>query len=259
MDRNKMIDALAESQEERLLLIHVCEKLERAAERNQPAASCFLTPRQQALLRQLLPGCAFFGGVEAAERCVAFVLPEYLTRESYFEDGPLACLRASFYEENKVSHRDVLGALMGAGIRRDAVGDICMHGKTCDILVLSELVRYLLDNLSAAGRQHMRLEHIPLCEAVKLPQVFREQRATVASLRLDSVLAAGFHLSRGAALEAISAGRVALNSLPVCKPDRPVQMSDEISLRGMGKLRLLEAGGSTRKGRIPVLFGIFSG
>ncbi|MBQ7870599.1 MAG: hypothetical protein IJ357_00450 [Oscillospiraceae bacterium] len=259
MDRNKTIAALAESEEERLLLVRVCDKLERARDRDIPAASCFLSPRQQALLRQLLPDCGFFGGTEGAERCMAFVLPEYLTAEDFFEDGPIACLRGSFYEAEAVGHRDVLGALMGAGIRRDAVGDICIHGKTCDIFIQSELTRYLLDNLSSAGRHHMQLEQISLDRAEKLPQELKEIRATVSSLRLDSIIAAGFHLSRGAAVEAVAAGRAAVNSLTTLKPDRPVQALDEISVRGLGKLRVLEVGGNTRKGRIALVLGRFLG
>lgn len=259
MDRNKTIAALAESEEERLLLVRVCDKLERAQSRDIPAASCFLSPRQQALLRQLLPDCGFFGGIEGAERAMAYVLPDYLTPEEFFEDGPIACLRGSFYEENAVGHRDVLGALMGAGIRRDAIGDICIHGKTCDIFVQAELSRYLLDNLTSAGRHYMQLKQIPLSEAEKLPQTVKEVRATVSSLRLDSIVAAGFHLSRGTAVEAISAGRAAVNSLTVLKPDRSVEVLDEISVRGLGKLRVMELGGTTKKGRIAVLLGRFLG
>lgn len=257
MDRNKTIAALAESEEERLLLVRVCDKLERARTRDIPAASCFLSPRQQALLRQLMPDCGFFGGLEGAERAMAYVLPDYLTAEDFFEDGPIACLQGTFYEENAVGHRDVLGALMGAGIRRDAIGDICIHGKTCDIFIQAELSRYLLDNLTSAGRHHMQLTQIPLSQAEKLPQALREIRATVSSLRLDSIIAAGFHLSRGAAAEAISAGRAALNSLTALKPDRGVEVLDEISVRGLGKLRVLEIGGLTKKGRIAVLLGRF--
>ena len=127
MDRNKLIVAMAESEEERLLLTHLCERLERAQQRGIPASTSFLSPREQALAHKLLPECRFYGGIESAERAVAYWLPDYLTAEDYFSDGPIACLRASFYEEDSLTHRDLLGALMGAGIRRDMVGLSLIH------------------------------------------------------------------------------------------------------------------------------------
>lgn len=258
MEQKKQIAALAESEEERMLLVRVCDRLERAQERDIPASTAFLSPREQALVRRLLPQCAFFGGTDGAERTVAFYLPDYLTREDYFDaEGPIACLRLRFYEENSLSHRDILGALMGLGIRRDAVGDICLHEKHCDIFILAELARYLLDNLTSAGRQHLSCERIALSQAEKPPQKLREVRVTVSSLRLDAVLAAAFHLSRGAAAEAVNAGRTAVNSLTSCKPDRLLAEGDEISLRGSGKFRILTLGGETKKGRLALTVGIF--
>ena len=54
-------------------------------------------------------------------------LPEYLEEENLSEeDSPLVCLRASFFDADALSHRDFLGALMGAGIARETVGDICV-------------------------------------------------------------------------------------------------------------------------------------
>ena len=257
MDRSRQIAAIADTDEERMLLVRVLDKLERAQQREMPASTGFLSPREQALLTQIMPNCLFFGGVEGADRRVAYYLPEYLTAEDFFDDGPVSCLRAEFYEENSLTHRDILGALMGAGIRRDAVGDICLRARDCDIFVLSELSRYLLDNLTGAGRQHLRLKIIPLSQAVKQAQEMKELRVTVATMRLDSVLAAGFHLSRGAATEAIRAGLASVDSLTCMKPDRLMSVSNEISLRGKGKLRILSVDGITRKGRQGVTLGIY--
>ena len=54
MDRKKQIAALTDDEGERLLLAQACERLTRAEQRGIPAATVFLTPREQALLRQLL-------------------------------------------------------------------------------------------------------------------------------------------------------------------------------------------------------------
>lgn len=257
MESNKQIEAIAQTQEEKMLLLRVCERLNRAHQRDIPAATSFLSLHEQALIKEIIPDCRFFGGTALAERKAAFYLPEYLTMEDYFSDGPIACIRASFYEDNALSHRDILGALMGSGIRRDAVGDICLHEKTCDFFVLSELTRYLLDNLTSAGRHHLHLEQIPLEDAIKLPQKMKELRITVSSLRLDGILSAAFHLSRGDTADAIRAGRAEKNSLTCLKPDRTVEENDEISLRGSGKMKILSIDGETRKGKIALTVGIY--
>lgn len=258
MDRSNRIAAVTREKEEQMLLVRALDKLERGMDREIPVHTAFLSPREQALLRQLLPNCTFFGGTAHAERKVAYYLPDYMSPEDYFsEDGPISCLRCSFYEEGAVGHRDLLGALMGTGIRRDAVGDLCIREKDCDIFVLAELEHYLLDNLLSAGRQHLQMGKIPLAAAIRPPQQLKELRVTVSTLRFDSVLAAGFHLSRSATADAIRAGLASLDSLTCLKPDRMVQEGSELSLRGKGKLKLLSVDGLTRKGRQGLTLGIY--
>ena len=204
MDRKKQIAALTDGEGERLLLAQACERLTRAEQRGIPAATVFLTPREQALLRQLLPQCRFWGGTPDAERAVAYWLPEYEDEDDYRENGPVACLRAAFFEENAVGHRDMLGALMGCGIRREAVGDLCLQPRQCDLFVTAELAPYLLDNLTSAGRAHLTLTRIAPSQADRPPQALQELRVTVSSPRLDSVISAAFHLSRGSAADAVA-------------------------------------------------------
>ena len=113
MASEKTIAALAATEEERMLLVRVCDRIERAERREQPVSTFFLTPRERTLAAQLLPQAKFFGGTEGAERTVAYYLPEYLAPEDWLADGVVACLRATFYEKNALTHRDMLGALMG--------------------------------------------------------------------------------------------------------------------------------------------------
>lgn len=258
MDRTNRVTAVTREKEEQMLLIRVLDKLERGMERELPVATAFLSLREQALLSQLMPQCRFFGGTEYAERKIAYYLPEYLTEAEFFdEEGPVSCLRCQFYDAGSLSHRDLLGALMGTGIRRDAVGDLCIREKEADLFILGELENYLLHNLTEAGRQHLRVEKISLSEAVKPPQTVKELRATVSTLRFDSVLAAGFRLSRTAAAEAIRGGLAAIDSLTCLKPDRMVQEGSELSLRGKGKMKILSVDGMTRKGRQGITLGIY--
>ena len=75
-------------------------------------------------------------------------------------------------------------------------------------------------------------------------------RDTVAALRLDAVLAAGFSTSRSKAADLISAGRVAINHRECMKGDRTVNEGDVLTCRGLGKCVVKEVLGASRKGRI---------
>ncbi len=201
------------------------------------------------------PGLEFFGGYPDAERKMLVYLPEYLEGTDWqeSEDAPLFCLRASFFDGDSPSHKDFLGALMGSGIARETLGDICVGKGSCDFFVTAEIAPYVLQNLTSAGRTHLRLEKIPLSQVeIAEPQV-KEIKDTVASLRLDSIISAGFRIGRSLACDYIAAGKAQMDGLPCEKPDKPVTEGMKISVRGMGKIKVVKINGQTKKGRISVV------
>ena len=161
-------------------------------------------------------------------------------------------MRAAFFERDSLSHRDFLGALMGCGIKRETVGDIYVAAGRCDFLVTRDILPYVLQNLTDAGRTRLHLEQIPLSALEAPEQKTKQIRGTVSSLRLDGVVAEGFALSRSRAAEVITAGKTELNYMLCTKPDRLVAEGDVISVRGLGKMRLEAVGGNTKKGRISI-------
>ena len=143
--------------------------------------------------------------------------------------------------------------MIGCGISRECVGDICVGENTCDFFVTDEIAPYLLQNFTSAGRVKVRLSAIALSDAAIPEPEIREIRDTLASLRLDSAVASGFRISRGLAAQYLAAGKAAIDGLPCEKPDKAVTEGDKISLRGMGKIKLKTVGGQTKKGRISVV------
>ena len=92
-------------------------------------------------------------------------------------------------------------------------------------------------------------------EELEIPaQACRELRDTVSSLRLDAVLSAMLHVSRGTAAELIEAGRVEINHLPVEKPHAPVYEQDVFTVRGKGRFRLTALPGKSKKDRSIIEF-----
>ena len=260
MEKRDRIERLAADRDEQMLLARVYDRMTAAQQRGIPGTTCFLTQREQQLAAQLLPELAltFFGGAEGCERAVCCWLPDYLD-ESWLssEDGPVAAARAEYYEPDALSHRDFLGALMGSGIKRETVGDIFAAPGRCDFFVTREILPYVLQNLGSAGRTKLRLRALPLGEVQRPEAQVKTIRDTVSSLRLDGVVSSGFGLSRGRAAEAVESGKLELNYLTCTKPDKPVAEGDVISVRGLGKIRLESAGGTTKKGRIPIVFSRF--
>ena len=256
MDRSN-IEKIARTGEDKLLLAKLWDKINAGIRRNIPANTCFLSPRELELARYLFgeaEGLYAFGGYGEAERKMLVFLPDYLDACSlYQEDSPVVCLRAAFFHGDSLSHRDFLGALMGAGIARETVGDICVGTDSCDFFVTAEIAPYILQNFTSAGRTRLHLSQIPLAEAsIPEPEV-KEIRDTLASLRLDSVISSGFRIGRSLAAQYVAAGKAAIDGLPCEKPDKSVGEGAKISVRGLGKIKLSQINGRTKKDRISVV------
>ena len=142
MERSN-IEKIAQSAEDRLLLAKLWDKMNAGMRKNIPAATCFLSPRELEMAKYLFgeqESLYAFGGYEDAERKMLIFLPDYLDEASlYGEDSPCVCLRAAFFQGDSPSHRDFLGALMGAGVGRETVGDICVDKGSCDFFVTAEI------------------------------------------------------------------------------------------------------------------------
>ena len=80
----------------------------------------------------------------------------------------------------------------------------------------------------------------------------KEIKDTLASLRLDSVISSGFRIGRSLAAQYVNAGKAAIDGLPCEKPDKAVAEGAKISVRGLGKIRLVSVNGRTKKDRISV-------
>lgn len=259
MERRQIIARYAANQEDQILLTRIVDRLSTAEQRNIPAATSFLTQREQQLAASVLrvSGCAspvFYGGPDEAERRICAFIPDYLEPQAWLtgSDSPICALQACFAEENKLTHRDFLGALMGAGIKRETTGDIYVQEGQCDFLVTREIAPYLLQNLVSAGHAHLRIREIPLNCVQKPEPVKTLQKSTVSALRLDSVASACFRISRSRACDLIESGKLSLNFLACTKPDAQLKQGDQIAVRGMGKCRLASVDGPTRKGRISI-------
>ena len=252
MDKNAIIAKCAQEPEDRLLLARVWDKYEQTERRNIPSATVFLSPRERQLAQAMLnaagvrSGYLFDGGYEGAERTVLLFLPGWAEEP---EGSGLVFLRASFHGGESLTHRDILGSLMGLGVVRERVGDILVSPHSADIVAAPSLREFFLREWDQAGRVKLTVTEIGR-EALCVPQAqVKVIRDTVSSLRLDAVLSCGFSLARGKAADAVTGGRVSLNHRECLKADRQVAQGDVITCRGLGKCVVKEVPGQSKKGR----------
>lgn len=244
------------TKDDKMLLARAEDKFTQSMEQYRTTYTNFLDLHQRSLVEQQWRSqgrgqqeirCCFWGGYEDAERTVAMFLPDYAD----LSDCPLSVIRIKTPAGGrKLSHRDYLGSLTGLGLEREMIGDILTDENGADVIVLEEIRDFIMLNYSKAGRTSLQLEavnlsqlHIPEHRSVMV-------KDTVASLRLDNVVASAFSLSRAKAVEAIRGGIVFVNSIQSEKPDMQVDEGAKLVLRGKGKAYLREVGGRTRKDRI---------
>jgi len=252
MNKRELLDRAASTAEERMTLARVLDKYEQCQRGGFMTHTDFLTAQEQSAAEDLLRSVGeweshFWGGYEGAERKVMFFLPEW--QEEIGDELPFGFLRASFYTANALSHRDFLGSLMGLGLTREKIGDILVTEKSADIAVMDSVAAFLMDNWTAAGRTALKVERISP-HVLHIPQTkVRRIRATVMSLRLDSIAAEGFGMSRSKAADLINDGKVHLNHRLCQRTDAAVEAGSVISARGLGKFTVTNIEGVSKKGR----------
>ena len=190
---------------------------------------------------------AFYGGYEDAERKMLAIssMDEETLRFCY----PIVAISISGYDLELISNRDILGALMGSGIRRDLLGDIIARDGVYLFFAAEQIADYMIENIVSIGRQSVELRRMDGDFFVPPPH-FDEFRDTVASLRLDAIVASLARISREQACEWIELGLVSVNHKPIDKKTKIIEAGATISIRGRGKWIMDECDSFSKKGRI---------
>ena len=258
----------------------LCDK----AARGEWAATPYLTPREAKYARARLSariesGCAVvWGGYPEAERVRAVILPDYtegLVDPAALMSDPAAALRDAGLDDlaetvrgavcpvqvrgsgfRELSHRDYLGSVLGLGLERDTVGDILIpDSHSASLLTDTRVGDFLITQLEKVATDTVRVSRLPEGTALTGTRRLQPLTDTVASERLDCVVAALCNLSREKAQMAVRSGLVELDYEAVEACDTTVEAPAVISVRGFGKFAVHSFDGTTRKGRIRLVAG----
>ena len=238
------------------LLLRLRQSAERADRLDMPVQGRFVTGEERAaavhVAREARVAASFDGGWEGAEREQVCFHPGWA--EAEFTAVWVEIRWAAKFAH--VEHRDLLGSLLGLGMDRSFFGDLIALDDRAYLLALPEVASRLPMEWDKAGNtpiKVMLLDEAPHFEPPKGDML----RDTVASMRLDCILASGMKTSRSRAAEIIRTGAVSVDHMPEERTDRLLEAGALLSIRGFGRIRVREVGSPTRKDRLPVQLEIF--
>ena len=194
---------------------------------------------------------------EGARKSKKFRITDFLDPHSY----NVAEIVAANYENIKIKwdkrfytigHRDVLGAFMGMGCKREILGDIVITPEGAHFVADKSFANYIESNLTQIGSAPVTITEIPRESLAQREEKVKIISATVADLRLDAVAAAGYGVSRSRMADEIKSLNVRVNWKEAKKPSQSVNEGDVISFRSRGRVEVAEIRGTTKKGRMSI-------
>lgn len=242
--------------EEEKLIKRFTELLEQSYQNNVFYFTDFLSASDAALVYHVVegnqtdsPDITVWGGADGCERIIIRFGNE--EEFGYSVPFPIRIIKVEpliqkFADE--LSHRDFLGALMNLGIERDTIGDIVVKNKTAYVFAVERIAEYIRENLSQVRHTSVKcsvLTEMP--EEVK-PEL-ESVELIVASVRMDSILAKLYHLSRSQALELFRKKLVLVNGRVYENNSGVPKENDVIAVRGYGKFIYRRIAYDTKKGK----------
>ena len=209
----------------------------------------FLDPHQQEIVASLIGkhqgvSVKFDGGFDNAEMKRAIIYPSvFEIEDDEFEVSVLSVKYPGKFVS--VSHRDVLGALMNLGLKRELYGDIIVDDQYAYFACDSKMEDYLMQNLTMVGRGSVKVDKIN--QRLERKQDYKKVQVSVASFRLDLIIAEAFNLSRSEASKYINGNFVKVNYKEVVQTNYLCHNMDIISLRRHGRIKLVDLNKINRK------------
>ena len=239
------------SGQDKLLAARVADAVHSAQNRHQTKFIGFLGEHDAAAAADIVRSLhytayRFFGGYEGAARVFLGVFSAY--DEQLDQSFPISPITVVYRKANTLSHRDFLGALLALGLTRDSVGDILISEgaavvfatEPCALLAASELTK-----VGSVGVEVMHGITVP----IEVKREFDTIEGSVASYRLDCMVALVTKLSRERSSALITSGLVGINGRQTDNISYKLSTGDSFSVRGYGKFIFTEVNALTRKGK----------
>ena len=243
--------------EEKILLSRAVDAAKKVQKTKRPVLMDFYDPYSLNLVFSVIKKFTEIsvianGGYDEAERCRVVVYPKHMLAEQL--DCEIAYLSISCnFGKSDLTHKDCLGALIGLGLKREKLGDIIITDENIQIIVDESISDYIVANLNKIGKTKVKADKISKEDLLLSEPKVKIINAVVASMRLDAVGSAGYGTSRSKIAKEIKSGRVSVNWQLVTDISMNIKEGDMLSVRGRGRVRIVEIRGRTKKGRISLI------
>lgn len=151
--------------------------------------------------------------------------------------------------DSTISHRDILGTLISLGIDREKIGDIVFNNEIIEFALLNEAIDIVLFSLDRIKNVSVKVELKDTNILQNSSIIDKSYKGTVASMRLDCIIAELIKTARTKAQTLIKQGKVKVNHVEERKINLLIDEDDVISVSGIGRFVIKSKGNLTKKNR----------
>jgi RNA-binding protein YlmH len=194
-----------------------------------------------------------FSEIDMLERQMVAFIPDALVFDGTFPIHVVKISPKNKRFSGEMTHRDVLGTLMGLSIERKMIGDILAGKDEFYVLAKENITPLILDEIHRIRHTEVVVNEV-LPSQISVQRNFVEKFGTVASMRLDCIISEMAHVSRSQALQLIQSGLVFINARQAYQNATTCKEGDVVSIRKVGKFRILSMGSLSKKGKIKLTY-----
>jgi RNA-binding protein YlmH len=244
------------AKDDQIELIKALETIDQSTKYYSFEYTNFLTPSIYVITEDyMIPedfNISYIGGHEKSERKILLIRPSYIKIQE--KELPITALQINYSKKySNISHSDILGTLMGNGIRRDFVGDIYVYDEYAHVIVMDSIVDYLKMNINRVRNSSVTIEKISLSKIKYNESDYKNIKTTINSNRLDAIIASGFALDRKSSKKKVLNDMVKVNHRLADTPHTELVEGDLISVQGEGRILLDEIIGFSKKNRLKII------
>lgn len=205
----------------------------------------FLTLEEQKIIEQKCRYYVFYP--LESERKRAIVSKNEITNK----DFQIEILKITYNKKfGNIAHKDVLGAILGLGIKRECIGDIIISDDIY-VYVIKEMCSFIVNNLLTVGKVNVNVKLSSFDEIKDISiNNYVEDEMLISSYRLDTIVSERTNLSREKAKQYVLLKNVKINGNININPDYIVKINDLISIHRYGRVIIKEEIRKTKKDKI---------
>lgn len=243
--------------EEKLLASFVIDKINKFENTGYVTFTYFLDLNEKQItidiLNKLKIKYNVFSPIQDISRFVVFLVPDYFNDNDIYEmySKYITCIKVVGIKRQPFTHSQCMGTIYSLGIKREMLGDIFVFNKACYFFAFKSIEKYILSNLGKIAKIEVNTSILELNsdEIRNIHIDFKSVDIIVSSLRIDTILAEVFKLSRNEVKEKINKGYLYINSKEMYFVAYSVIQGDIISFKHFGKFKVGNVIRSTKSGK----------